>query len=225
MRGLPGRCPTSVEMANCRAPLMPMMLIGLIIAVLAGCGHVGSPGNSAPSGPGATSHRPSSSVHASSSPPRPGRRHACRTAQMRVMVVKGAEAGPAAGGYIGFVNDGKKACSLTGWPTLVAIMASGKSAVAGHARTTAFGRYSYKKRSVLLKSGTKALAAFEGGVFPADSRRACPLRYHLLRVTPPGNTRSVTISALLPYQHLYLPSCTRIVVTTVFPSSVVGTHG
>jgi hypothetical protein len=77
---------------------------------------------------------------------------------------------------------------------------------------------------VTLRHGERADAVFTG----ADDRylggRRCPSLYRHLRVTPPGNSHSVVLSAWNHDLNAYLPACTRIEVSMVVPRSALP-HG
>jgi hypothetical protein len=72
---------------------------------------------------------------------------------------------------------------------------------------------------VTLRHGGLAVAVFTGGDNPGSGKTRCGAPYRRLRVTPPGNFRSVELSAWLPYLDGYLPSCTRIEISFVVPNA------
>src|SRR5438105_3877610 len=57
-----------------------------------------------------------------------------------------------------------------------------------------------------VTSGVLAIVAADDK--PAGGNARCPAPYARLRVSPPGNSGHVTISAWLPGAVSYLPSCT-----------------
>ena len=61
---------------------------------------------------------------------------------------------------------------------------------------------------VMLQPGDSAYAVVAADDHPAGGSTHCPAPYVLLRVSPPGDSGSVTISARLPGADSYLPSCT-----------------
>jgi len=63
--------------------------------------------------------------------------------------------------------------------------------------------------------------AFAGSDTATAGHTGCPPPYRRLRVTPPGSSRSVVLSAWLPTLDAYLPACSRIVVTMVVPASAL----
>jgi hypothetical protein len=147
----------------------------------------------------------------------------CQTSQLKVKVVFSAVAAGTAGGYIGFTNRASAPCRLTGWPKFVALTRAGASTTALHVRSTMFGpRPTIKGAPVVtLRHGERADAGFTGGDNPGPGKTTCPPPYRHLRVTPPGNSRSVLISAWLPSYGHYLPACTQIEVSMIVPGSAL----
>jgi hypothetical protein len=124
------------------------------------------------------------------------------------------------GGYIAFTNRARGSCRLSGWPTLVAV-GPGGTAVARRVRSTMFGPNLRGIPVVRLRQGATAKAAFAGSDIPGPGHTSCPPPYRRLRVTPPGSSRSVTLSAWLPTLDAYLPACSRIEVTMVVPAAAL----
>jgi hypothetical protein len=147
----------------------------------------------------------------------------CRTSQLKITLIHAGAAGGTAGGYIAFTNRASAPCRLTGWPTLVAVTATGKTTTAVHRRSTMFGPRPTIKRMpvVILRNGRRADAVFTVGDRPGPGQRTCPRPYRHLRVTPPGNSRSVLLSAWLPAYAHFLPSCTDIEVSFVVSASAL----
>jgi hypothetical protein len=147
--------------------------------------------------------------------------HNCRTRDLTIRLVHSGAAAGTVGGYIGFTNRARGRCRLGGWPTLVAVSAAGTSTTAQHRRSTMFGpRPSIVGvPNVTLRHGQRVDAVFTAGDNPGPGEATCPPPYRRLRVTPPGNVRSVLLSAWLPYLGAYLPACTLIEVSFVVGSS------
>lgn len=200
-----------------------VLACGLVLAACGGSGAPArSPGASTPgastpgaqgSGPGGTpSAAASGSASGSNSP---GPVSVCQTAQLKIAIgATGAIAGTS-GGDLLFKNKGSAACQLVGWPTLVAVTAAGKSDVAVHARTTMFGPFGGVAGAATISPGATAGVAFTVGA------NNCARSYRTLRVTPPGNTREVVISAWLPQLDSYLPACAPVNVSPVVPLSAL----
>jgi len=74
---------------------------------------------------------------------------------------------------------------------------------------------------VTLRQGERAEAVFDVGDNPGPGKTTCPPPYRHLRVTPPGNSRSVLVSAWLRSYGHYLPACTRIEVSMIVPASTL----
>jgi hypothetical protein len=115
-------------------------------------------------------------------------------------MVRSAVAAGTVGGYIGFTNLASASCRLTGWPTVIAVPAAGPSARALHRRSTMFGpRPNIAGIPVVtLRHGEHADAVFTGSDVAGPGTTTCPPSYRHLRVTPPGSSRSVLLSAWLP---------------------------
>jgi Protein of unknown function (DUF4232) len=147
----------------------------------------------------------------------------CTTSQLEIRLVHSGVAAGTVGGYIRFTNRATAPCRLSGWPILAAIAADGTSTIAVHDRSTMFGpRPTIKGIPVVrLRHGEKADAVFVTSDNPGPGATRCPPPYRHLRVTPPGNSRSVLVSAWLPAYAQYLPACTRIEVSMVVPASAV----
>jgi hypothetical protein len=148
----------------------------------------------------------------------------CTTAQLTIRLTRSLVAAGNVGGYISFKNRRGATCRLTGWPTLVAVTRAGRSTTARHVRTTMFGPPSSLRGVpvVTLRPGQIAKVVFAGADNPGPGRTSCPPAYHRLRLTPPGSSRSVVLSAWLPSLNAYLPACARISVTMVVPPSALG---
>jgi hypothetical protein len=180
---------------------------------LAGCGAYSSAG----SGP---SSRPEVPAPASPAPSTPAPAVAvCLTSQLQITVARSGVAGPAVGGYVGFRNTAAVPCRLSGWPRLVALTAPGSAVRAKHVITTMFGPDSRTAPQVTLAPGALGEAVFTGGESGGSCGSGTLPTYRSLRVTPPGNTRSATVSAWLEAVGTYLPACGPISETPVVPSA------
>ena len=149
----------------------------------------------------------------------------CTTSQLKIRLVSSGVAAGTVGGYIGFTNRANAPCRLVGWPTLVLLTRAGAASTAVRVRSTMFGPSLTGKGVpvVTLAHGGRADAAFTGADNPRPGETRCLLPYRYLRVTPPGNSRSVLISAWIPSYGHYLPACTRIEVSLLVPGSKL--HG
>jgi hypothetical protein len=162
---------------------------------------------------------PSLGAHGSSNNSIPIR--TCTTSQLTLHVAQWFVGLTHTGGYIAFANQRHTPCRLTGWPTVVGIPARGPATVALHVRSTWYGPYVVKSvPAVLLRHGQAAYVAFSGSDVPRPGTRACPPPFRHLRITPPGNSRGVLLSAWFPPLARYLPSCDGIEVSMVVRPSV-----
>ena len=118
------------------------------------------------------------------------------------------------GGDLTFTNSGSTSCQLAGWPQLVGVTAGGTSNAAVQVHSTQFGPFGGGTAgSVTLPAGATAAVAFIVGA------NNCSDTYQTLRVTPPGDTQSVEISAWLPQVNTYLPACAPISVSPLVMAS------
>ena len=166
--------------------------------VITGCGSQGSPG--------AASSATSSTATGSSST---ASVDACATSQLKISLIDtGALAGQA-GGYLKFTNDSRTSCRMSDWPAVVGLTAAGQATALRNLPSTMFGAWHYTSPppAVTLLPGDSAYAVVAADDHPAGSSTRCPAPYVRLRVSPPGDSASVTISAWLSGARSYLPSC------------------
>ena len=149
---------------------------------------------------------------------------ACTISQLTITLTRtgGAVTGEV-GGYLRFANHGP-ACQLTGWPTVLAITAKGKTMpVARALHGTMLGAWQRPRRLPILqlKPGASAYAVLAAADQPVGNANRC-LDVRFLHVTPPASAGHVTLSARL-YDRVYLPACatagesTGIEVSAVVP--------
>ena len=134
---------------------------------------------------------------------------ACVTSQLKISLTNtGALAGQA-GGYLKFTNKSGTPCRMTGWPAVIGLTASGQATRLRHLQLSMFGAWHYSAPPpvVALQPGNSAYAIVAADDKPAGSSNRCPAPYARLRVSPPGDSGNVTISAWLPGAGSYLPSC------------------
>jgi len=137
---------------------------------------------------------------------------ACTTAQIKIVITHTGALGGQAGGYLQFTNDGSAACRMSGWPVVVAVTAAGKATTLRHAQSTTYGAWQAPASlpMVTLQPGDSAYAVVAAADHPAGSAAQCPAPYVRLRVSPPGGSGGVMVSAWLPGARAYLPACTAI---------------
>jgi Protein of unknown function (DUF4232) len=147
----------------------------------------------------------------------------CTRAQLKVSRGHSGVAAGTVGGYIGFTNRGEAPCRLSGWPTLVAVSADGTSRTALHHRSTMFGPRPNIRGVpvVILRHGERADAVFTGSDIPGPGETSCRSPFRWLRVTPPGGSRSVVLTAWLPALAQLMPNCGDIEVSMVVPASAL----
>ncbi len=134
----------------------------------------------------------------------------CDTSQLRISLIDtGALAGQA-GGYLKFTNHTGAACRMSGWPSVTGLTATGQATPLRRMQTSMFGAWHYTAPPavLILKPGDAGYAVVAADDKPAGDNTRCPAPYERLRVSPPGDSDSVTISAWLPGAATYLPACT-----------------
>ena len=139
----------------------------------------------------------------------------CTTAQLKVRVSRWFVGLTHTGGHVAFTNRGHATCRLTGWPSLVGVTGAGTAKAAVHVRSTWYGPYAKGVPIVTLRRGQTAEAAFSGSDVPPPGRKTCSPPFRRLRVTPPGSSRAVQLSAWFPPLGRYLPGCARLEVSMV----------
>jgi hypothetical protein len=139
----------------------------------------------------------------------------CTSSQLRVRVARWLLGTTHTGGYISFTNHSHTSCRLTGWPRLVGVTAAGAKTAAVHVRSSWYGPYFKGVPVLTLRREQTAEVAFSGSDLPRPGASTCSPAFRHLRVTPPGNTRSVLLSAWFPPLGKYLPGCTGIQVSMV----------
>jgi hypothetical protein len=147
----------------------------------------------------------------------------CRPSQLKITMGHSFAGLGTAGANIRFIKHSGGSCKLHGWPTLIA-----EPAAPGSAHTHAQDRPGMDFAdvgkvgvpTVILKPNQLADAIFEAAD-GSPSGTPCGPAYRTLRVTPPGYTKSVTLSAWIPYLGRFLPSCSRIILSPVLASAAV----
>ena len=170
--------------------------------VMTACGSQVAPGT-------ASSATSSAGTATSSGSPSAAGVDACVTSRLKISLTNtGALAGQA-GGYLKFTNNSGTPCRMTGWPAVTGLTATGQATRLRHMQLSMFGAWHYSAPPpvVALQPGDSAYAIVAADDKPAGSSTRCPASYTRLRVSPPGDSGNVTISAWLPGAGSYLPSC------------------
>ena len=175
---------------------------------LAACGSTPAPGSAPAAG---SSPSPAGTPSATADSPAAGVA-ACATTQLKVGLTNTGALGGQAGGYLRFTNDGATACRMHGWPVVVAVTAAGQATTLRHAQSTMYGAWQAPASLPVLnlKPGQSAYAVVAASDHPAGSAGNCPAPYVRLRVSPPGRSGRVVVSAWLPGTGAYLPACPAI---------------
>jgi hypothetical protein len=144
--------------------------------------------------------------------------HRCHTSLLRIRTFHSFAGLNHSGAYIAFTNHSRTACELKGWPKLLAITAAGRASKAVDSPAYSFEvtRTGIGVPIVKLSPGMRADAEFKA---VDGTSKKCPPSYRRLRITPPGNTRSVVRSAWVRYLDAYLPACDGVAISPVLPAS------
>lgn len=134
---------------------------------------------------------------------------ACATSELKVALTNTGALGGQAGGYLRFTNDSHTTCSLTGWPVVAGVTATGKAATFRPARSTMYGAWQYSAPLpvLTLRPGDSGYAVVAADDLPAGTQTSCPAPDVGLRVAAPGSKSGVVVSAWLPGARTYLPTC------------------
>jgi hypothetical protein len=185
------------------------------------CGSQSSPGAASPT---ATTASPAVST-ASPGSPSPASLGACVTSQLGISLTDtGALAGQA-GGYLKFTNESGTPCRMSGWPAVIGLTANGQATPLRRLQSTMFGAWHYTPPPpvVTLQPRDSVYAIVAADDKPAGSATSCPAPYVRLRVSPPGDSANVTISAWLPGAGSNLPACTSADGSPTTGSSTITT--
>lgn len=145
----------------------------------------------------------------------------CQTAQLKIAMGHTFAGLGTSGENVRFINTSTATCQLHGWPKLIA-----QTAGAAHVQAVDRPGQGFADvqeggvPTVILKPGRRADALFEAAD-GSPSGVPCGPSYRTLRITPPGNTKGVTISAWIRYLGGFLPSCSAISLSPVLPSAAV----
>ena len=134
---------------------------------------------------------------------------ACVTSQLKISLTNTSALAGQAGGYLKFTNNSGTPCRMTGWPVVTGLTAKGQATRLRHLQSSMFGAWHYSAPPpvVALQPGDSAYAIVAADDKPAGSSSHCPAPYAPLRISAPGDSGNVTISAWLPGAGSYLPSC------------------
>jgi hypothetical protein len=149
---------------------------------------------------------------------RPTAVHPCQTPQLQIRRGYSSAGLGSTGAYVEFINRSGTPCEMHGWPTLVAQTPGHGSSRAQHLPGSTFTDVTIRGvPTVTLAPDQRADAVFSASDGDTANNKPCGHSYRTLRITPPGNTHSVTISAWIPYLGRYLPRCAPIRLSPVLP--------
>ena len=163
-----------------------------------------------PTSPASPTGTPTSPTSPASAPNLPSAVGACVTPELGISLTYTTALAGQAGGYLKFTNDSRTPCRMSGWPAVTGLTATGHGTRLRHLQSSMFGAWHYSSPppAVTLQPGHSAYAIVAADDKPAGDNTRCPSPYVRLRVSPPGDSGSVTISGWLPGAVSYLPACT-----------------
>lgn len=162
---------------------------------------------------------------------RPASLSSCHARQLGISLVHTGAVMGEEGGLLRFTNLSQTSCSLAGWPTVVAVEASGKTVPSQHAvgGTMLFGwNWSQHRpvRKMTLMHGASAYAIIASADNPTSPNpsaptRSCPKAQRLV-ITAPHSRGGVTLSAWLPGAATRLPLCApQTEVSPILPRTTI----
>ena len=162
---------------------------------------------------------PVSSAAVPSGTPAPG----CTAGDLSISAVNSGGGLGTVGGSLRFQNVGKSPCTLSGYPQVAGITASGVRTTARRSSSPSLLDYPQISGTpvVTLEPGESAVAAYAAGDNPIGTADSCPPPYHTLEVEAPGTEATVLLPAFNAWLGLDLPSCSGIEVTPVIAAALV----
>lgn len=164
-----------------------------------------------PPTPTPTPSAPASSAAAPAAAP-------CRTSELTISLGPGGVAAGAWAALLEFTNAANAPCTMTGWPGVAGITSSGTASPATNRSDAMDGLNATGTPHVTLQPGGKAGIDISGTDNPAGGG-SCPPPYRQLRVSAPGDSTSVTVSAVTSALSTGLPSCSPLAASPVHPLS------
>ncbi|HEX4175618.1 MAG TPA: DUF4232 domain-containing protein [Acidimicrobiales bacterium] len=163
---------------------------------------------------------PTSNVSAASPRTNAASAPRCSLRNVSVTVAGGSAASNQEAMLLRFRNRGRTACSLDGYPKIIAVRPGNSSTAADRLNIYNGGWTGSQPPVVELEPGQSASAVVGGGAIAREGggNRACyHQRYKSVQVSIAASRGVVTLSALLPKEGMYLPSCAGVAVTPFAP--------
>lgn len=150
----------------------------------------------------------------------------CPGSQLRILLPRRFAGLGHVNGDLRFTNLGRARCRLSGWPTVVAVEADGKTIDARRIPARSAWALSWPPsrpvRRVVLGRGESAYAEIDGGDTPVGRETSCPT-VRRLRIDVRGG-RVTTLSALWwksAGRPVYFALCGGIAISPFFPASAL----
>jgi hypothetical protein len=141
----------------------------------------------------------------------------CHSGQINVTTITGGAGAGQRSQELGFENVGRSACTLVGYPTVVALNAAGVQVATASPTSVNGGN---PQRLVTLKPGQKATATLWGAGHNGNDS-PCGPGYASFLVIPPNMTQPVKVGAMDGWEPGDFPSCGGVSVDSVVPDIVV----
>src|SRR5271165_492609 len=163
-----------------------------------------------PTSPASPAGTPTSPASPAGTPKLPSAVGACVTPELEISLTHTTAVAGQDGGYLKFTNDSGAPCRMSGWPAVTGLTATRHATRLRHMQSSMFAAWHYTSPppAVTLQPGHSAYAIVAADDKPAGGNARCPAPYVRLRVSPPGDSGTVTISGWLPGAVSYLPACT-----------------
>jgi hypothetical protein len=198
------------------ATLLLLLPSGIGLSLAEAGSHRASPAPSATAAPSVTptaSPAPSLSPKPTAVPPYV---FACGGTPLTVALVAGDAASGTWRALIGFTNTSTQACTIGGYPTVVALDQAGATVTGQASSTGALVSSSYPAQaSFTLAPGDQAGAEISGTQVDAHGQ-TCPA-YQWLRVNSPGGYFDMEISSFIPNGVQYAAVCGGFSVSPLYP--------
>ena len=140
----------------------------------------------------------------------------CHSGQINVTTIVGGAGAGQRSQELGFENMGRSACTLVGYPTVVALNAAGVQVATASPTSVNGGN---PQRLVTLKPGQKATATLWGDAHNGSD--SCGPGYASFLVVPPNMTQPVKLAAMDGSVTGEFPSCIGVSIEPIVPDIVI----
>src|SRR5271165_4932106 len=188
----------ALAMTACGSQNPPGMASSPTSAAASPAGTPTSPASPAgtPTSSASPAGTPTSPASPAGTPKLPSAVGACVTPELEISLTHTTAVAGQDGGYLKFTNDSGAPCRMSGWPAVTGLTATRHATRLRHMQSSMFAAWHYTSPppAVTLQPGHSAYAIVAADDKPAGGNARCPAPYVRLRVSPPGDSGTVTIS-------------------------------